>query len=216
LLAIFDLDNTLLAGDSDHAFGEFLCENNLVDVKSYQAKNNAFFQDYCAGKLDIEAYQNFCQKILAQTDLATLDKWQNQFMKEKIYKMILSKAIDLLNEHRRQNHRILIITATNEFIARPIANLLQVNDIIACQCGMKNDRYTGKLVGVASFAAGKITRLNEWLKITGETLENAYFYSDSHNDLPLLKLVDNPVAVDPDTKLLAYAQQHSWKIISLR
>jgi len=216
LLAIFDLDNTLLNGDSDHAWGEFLCENNLVDVNWYRSQNDAFYQDYCAGTLDITKYQNFCQAFLAQKSLNELHKLQQQFVEQKAQKMLLPKANDLLNQHKNKNHRLLIITATNEFIATPIAKLLGVDDVIASKCGMKNGTYTGKLVGVPSFAAGKITRLNEFIDLTGESLAGAYFYSDSHNDLPLLKLVDNPCAVNPDAKLLAVARQNNWQIIDLR
>jgi len=216
LLAIFDLDNTLLAGDSDHEWGNFLCDRRMVDANWYRQQNDKFYADYCAGNLNITAYQNFCQDILTKFELSVLQRLQDEFMQEKITAMILPKALALLDYHRKLNHRILIITATNEFIAIPIAKQFGVQDVIATKCGVENGRYTGQLVGIPSFAAGKITRLNEWLAQENEELAGAYFYSDSHNDEPLLSLVSNPVAVDPDDKLRQTALTNGWQILSLR
>jgi len=217
MLAIFDLDNTLLAGDSDYAWGKFLCEHNLVNASEYQKQNDAFFADYSKGTLDVVAYQNFCQAILAQHDVAVLQSWHKQFMAEKIEPLILPKALQLLDFHRLQNHTLLILTATNEFIAAPIAQKLGVEHLIACECGKNADgSYSGQMTGVPSFGMGKITRLRQWLEFNSGNLVGAYFYSDSHNDLPLLELVPNPVAVDPDEKLRTVALAKSWQILSLR
>ncbi|WP_205342045.1 HAD family hydrolase [Denitrificimonas caeni] len=215
-LAIFDLDNTLLAGDSDHQWGEYLCARGLVDADAYRAKNDGFYADYVAGKLDVLAYQNFCQEILGRTDKAQLDEWHADFMRDCIEPMILAKGEALLAKHRAAGDLLLIITATNRFITAPIAQRLGVEHLIATECGMQNGQYTGELVDVPSFQAGKITRLNAWLTEHQATLGESYFYSDSYNDLPLLEQVSHPVAVDPDDTLRELAEQRGWTVLSLR
>lgn len=215
-LAIFDLDNTLLAGDSDHQWGEYLCARGLVDADAYRAKNDQFYADYLAGKLDVLAYQNFCQEVLGRTDKAVLDTWHVEFMRDCIEPIVLAKGEALIAKHRAAGDRVMIITATNRFITEPIAKRLGVEDLIATECGMQNGQYTGELVDVPSFQAGKITRLNAWLAEHQATLEGSYFYSDSHNDLPLLEQVTHPVAVDPDERLRAVAELRGWPVISLR
>lgn len=215
-LAIFDLDNTLLAGDSDHQWGEYLCARGLVDVEAYRAKNDAFYADYLAGQLDVVAYQNFCQEVLGHTDKAVLDEWHTGFMRDCIEPMILPQGEALLAQHRAAGDVVMIITATNRFITGPIAQRLGVEHLIATECGMQNGQYTGELVDVPSFQEGKITRLNHWLAEHQATLEDSYFYSDSYNDLPLLEQVTHAVAVDPDDTLRAQAQQRGWTILSLR
>ena len=215
-LALFDLDNTLLAGDSDHSWGEFLCETGRVDAVEYRARNDAFYADYCAGKLDVVAYQSFTQAILSRTEAAELARWQAEFMREVIEPIILSKGEALLQQHREAGDRLVIITATNRFITAPIAARLGVETLIATECGMQDGRYTGRVSGVPCYQAGKVTRLNEWLAESGLSLEGAYFYSDSRNDLPLLEAVANPVAVDPDDTLRAIAVERGWPVISLR
>ena len=215
-LAIFDLDNTLLAGDSDHQWGEYLCARGLVDVEAYRAKNDSFYADYLAGKLDVVAYQNFCQEVLGRTDKAQLDAWHAEFMRDCIEPLILPKGEALLAQHRAAGDVVMIITATNRFITGPIAQRLGVEHLIATECGMQGGQYTGELVNVPSFQAGKITRLNEWLAEQQATLADSYFYSDSHNDLPLLEQVTHAVAVDPDDTLRTLALQRGWSVISLR
>lgn len=215
-LALFDLDNTLLAGDSDHAWGEFLCRHGLVDVDTYRARNDAFYADYQARCLDVEAYQNFCQEVLAQHSPETLAQWHAQFMQESIEPIILAKGEALLRQHQEAGDKVVIITATNRFITEPIAQRLGVETLLATECGQEADRYTGQLVDVPCFQAGKVVRLNRWLAETGLSLADSSFYSDSINDLPLLEQVSRPVAVDPDDTLRETAAQRGWEILSLR
>lgn len=215
-LAIFDLDNTLLAGDSDHAWGEFLCDRGYVDAADYRARNDQFYADYVSGQLDVLAYQNFCQEILGRTELTTLQAWHKEFMQDYIEPMILPKGEALIAEHRAAGDFIMMITATNSFITGPIAKRLGMDHLIATECGMQDGRYTGQLVGVPSFQAGKITRLNSWLADNQANLLDSHFYSDSHNDLPLLEKVTRAVAVDPDERLRAIALERGWDVLSLR
>lgn len=215
-LAIFDLDNTLIAGDSDHAWGEFLVEKGVVDPIEYQQKNNYFYQQYQLGQMDIYEYVNFAFLPLAANDLNRLRQWHQEFMREKIQPLLLPQSSQLLAHHRNQGDYLLIITSTNSFITGPICNLLGVDDFIATEPEMENGRYTGKLKGVPSYREGKITRLNAWLRDNDMSLENSYGYSDSINDMPLLEQVDNPVVVDGDPELLAEAQRRGWPCISLR
>lgn len=215
-LAIFDLDNTLLGGDSDHAWGEFLVQNKLVDAQWYQQKNDDFYRDYQQGNLDMFAYQSFVLSVLADNPLEVLHRWSEQFLNDVIRPMILPKGVNLIKQHKERGDHLLIITATNDFITAPIARLLGINDLIATTAEITEQGYTGNISGTPSFQAGKIERLNLWLKKTNLSMDGAWFYSDSHNDLPLLELVDNPVAVDPDDILKTKAQENNWKIISLR
>jgi HAD superfamily hydrolase (TIGR01490 family) len=215
-LAIFDLDNTLIGGDSDNLWGEFVCERGLVEAEGFAARNEQFYQDYKAGTLDIDAYLRFALSALAGHPREQLDAWHREFMASKIEPLLLPKAEQLLASHRERGHQLLIITATNEFITRPIASLLGVSELIACEGEVVDGRYTGEPSGIPSFHAGKVTRLQQWLEGRDLGLDGAYFYSDSRNDLPLLELVDNPVAVDPDDTLRAHAEAQSWPVISLR
>jgi len=215
-LAIFDLDNTLLGGDSDNLWGQFLCERGLVDGEDFAARNDQFYADYQAGTLDIDAYLRFALSTLVGLSPRELRARHRDFMRSKIEPILLPKAEKLLAKHRQQGHQLLIITATNEFITRPIAELLGVTELIACEGEKVNGRYTGEPRGVPSYHAGKVTRLKAWLELHQASLDGAFFYSDSHNDLPLLELVDNPVAVDPDDSLRARAETEGWPVISLR
>ena len=215
-LAIFDLDNTLLNGDSDHAWGEFLCERGIVDSEAYSQANDYFYQQYKAGTLDIFEFLEFALKPLAEIEPAQLQQLHDQFMAEKIQPMMLDKAATLLKKHRDQGDYLLIITATNRFVTGPIAAALGVDDTLATDPEQVDGRYTGKVAGIPCFQDGKVERLNSWLKDTNHNLENSYFYSDSINDKPLLDLVTNPVAVDPDELLKQAAEENGWPIISLR
>jgi len=215
-LAIFDLDNTLIGGDSDNLWGQYLCENGLVDEADFSLRNEQFYSDYQSGDLDIDAYLRFALGPLKDQPLETLDLWHRDFMNTKIEPIILPAALDLIERHRAQDHQLLIITATNEFITQPIADRLNISDMLACEAEMVDGRYTGNPIGVPSYHRGKVTRLEAWLSQRDLTLAGAYFYSDSHNDLPLLEIVENPVAVDPDETLRAHANAQKWPIISLR
>ena len=215
-LAIFDLDNTLLAGDSDHAWGEFLVEESIVDAEEYRKANDRFYQEYLNGELDIMHYLSFALQPLARHDMKQLLTWRKEFIEKKIRPMMQSSATELLDSHRVQGHTLLIITATNRFVTEPVAELLGIEHLIATEPELVNGRYTGEVAGVPSFQDGKVTRLNDWLQSTGESLDGAWFYSDSHNDAPLLRKVENPVAVDPDPTLENIAKENGWKIMSLR
>lgn len=215
-LAIFDLDNTLIAGDSDHSWGEFLVEKSLVDAKTFKRANDRFYQDYLDGTLDIIAYQGFALAPLTRLSQEQLRQLQAEFMADKIQSLLLKKARELIDSHRTQNHELLIITATNRFIASPIAQQFDILNLLATEPELIDQKYTGRIVGTPCFQEGKVTRLQEWLIAHNRDLTHSYFYSDSHNDLPLLKRVSHPVAVDPDEKLKQEARQRGWKIISLR
>ncbi|ACE83482.1 histidinol-phosphatase [Cellvibrio japonicus] len=215
-LAIFDLDNTLIAGDSDHSWGQFLVERGLVDAELYKRANDQFYQDYKNATLDIDAYLKFSLKPLTEHSLEQLAQLHSEFMATHIAPMLLPKAQALLGEHRAKGDYLLIITATNGFVTRPIATYLGVDDIIATDPELVGSRYTGNYVGTPSFQHGKVLRLQEWLQAKDFDLGEAYFYSDSINDLPLLEQVGHPVAVDPDERLISIAHQREWPIISLR
>ncbi|MFN3712192.1 MAG: HAD family hydrolase [Alcanivoracaceae bacterium] len=215
-LAIFDLDNTLIAGDSDHLWGDFLVERGLVDGDLYKATNDQFYQDYKDGRLDIHAYLSFALKPLSEHALLNLLDWRQEFLVEKIAPIMLPAAADLLQQHRDQGHTLMIITATNDFVTGPIAEQLGIDILIATRAEMLGERYTGKIDGVPCYRDGKVQRLHEWMQHHNVSLDSSWFYSDSHNDLPLLRRVTHPVAVDPDPVLLQEAREHGWKIISLR
>lgn len=215
-LAIFDLDNTLIGGDSDHAWGQFVSELGAVDKVQFQRQNDLFLQHYKKGELDISAYQLFVFDQLKDQPPETLNEWHRQFMATKIAPMQLNKARQLLEKHRKEGDYLLIITATIRFVTEPIAKQLRVDDLLASEGEMINGRYTGKPTGIPCFQEGKVERLQNWLKENKQELAGSYFYSDSHNDLPLLKVVDNPVAVDPDETLKNYAEENGWPVISLR
>jgi len=172
-LALFDLDNTLLAGDSDHAWGEFLCQRGLVDVDTYRARNDAFYQDYLDGKLDVHAYQNFCQEILGRTDMPQLAQWHADFMREHIEPIVLAKGEALVRQHLEAGDRVAIITATNRFITGPIAARLGVQTLLATECEMQDGRYTGRLIDIPCFQEGKVERIERWLDESGQSLERA-------------------------------------------
>ena len=215
-LAIFDLDNTLIGGDSDYLWGQFVCETGIVDTAEFSAENDRFYEAYKSGHLDIQAYLRFALGPLKDQPLETLASWHRQFMASKIEPIMLPKADRLIANHRDRGDHLLVITATNHFITRPIVTALGIDELIACEGEIVDGRYTGEPTGTPSYHAGKVTRLREWLAEQDISLEGSYFYSDSHNDLPLLELVDKPVAVDPDDILLARARERGWPVISLR
>jgi HAD superfamily hydrolase (TIGR01490 family) len=215
-LAIFDLDNTLLRGDSDHAWGQFLVDKEVVDGQSYHRENERYYAEYQAGTLDIFAFLSFALRPLTRHDRATLEAWHREFMAERIAPMITGEARALVDSHRRRGHTLLIITATNRFVTAPIARAFGIEHLLATEPEERNGRYTGAVAGIPCFREGKVQRLRAWLADTGHTLEGSWFYSDSHNDLPLLRLVDNPVAVNPDPALRQEAGARRWPVIELR
>jgi HAD superfamily hydrolase (TIGR01490 family) len=215
-LAIFDLDNTLLSIDSDHAWGEFLLEQGAVDPVAYRDANDRFMADYEAGTLDIHAFLEVALRPLAENSPEQLAAWHQQFMASKIEPHILPKGEELVARHRTRGDTLLIITATNRFITGPIAERLGIDDLIAVEPEIVDGRYTGRVKGTPSYREGKVVRLEEWLADKELTLDDAWFYSDSHNDLALLEKVDHPVAVDPDPTLREVAEGRGWRIISLR
>lgn len=215
-LAIFDLDNTLIGGDSDYLWGQFVCEAGIVDAAEFSAENDRFYEDYKSGQLDILAYLRFALGPLKGQPRETLDAWHREFMARKIEPIMLPKAERLIANHRDRRDDLLIITATNYFITRPIATALGVDELVASEGEIVDGLYTGEPSGTPSYHEGKITRLYEWLEGRDISLDGAYFYSDSHNDLPLLEIIDKPIAVDPDDTLLAHARKVGWPVISLR
>ena len=215
-LAIFDLDNTLISGDSDHSWGEFLVSEQLVDAQQFKKTNDQFYADYVAGSLDIFAYLEFSLQPLTEMSMAELDKLHKRFMQQVIAPMQLPKAQALLKKHREAGDRLLIITATNRFVVEPICHSLGVTELLAAEPEIADGCYTGRVVGTPTYQQGKVIRLKEWLKEQSETFEGSWFYSDSANDLPLLLEVDNPVAVDPCDRLRETAEDKQWPIISLR
>jgi HAD superfamily hydrolase (TIGR01490 family) len=216
-LAIFDLDNTLIGGDSDHAFGQFLIEQGMVDAQLHAQVNDAFYEDYKAGTLDIIAYQRFALAPLVGLSVAALDSLHQGFMQTVIHKLELPKARQLIEQHRALGHRLLVITATNRFVTAPIVAWLGIDELIATEPSMTaKGEILGDVSGIPSFQEGKIQRLDTWLAEQTETFDETWFYSDSRNDLPLLKRVTHPVAVDPDEVLRDYAEQAGWVVMSLR
>jgi len=214
-LAIFDLDNTLLAGDSDYLWGLFLSETGVVDGAAYERENLRFFQQYQAGELDIHEFLRFSLGPLKDNSTDTLQRLRAEFLQKKIDPIITQASLDLLNRHRQAGDTLMIITATNAFVTQPIAERLGIEHLIATDPEMKNGRYTGNVEGIPSFREGKVQRLRIWLEAHAQDLNGSSFYSDSHNDIPLLDIVDNPVAVDPDHELAAYALARNWPVISL-
>jgi HAD superfamily hydrolase (TIGR01490 family) len=215
-LALFDLDNTLLGGDSDYLWGRFLVEQGIVDADAYEAANRRFYADYRQGRLDIAAFLEFALKPLSQHPVEFLYALRERFIKEKIAPLILPAAQALVDYHKRRGELLAIVTATNAFVTEPIAKLFGIDHLLATRPEFKHGRYTGKFEGVPCFKHGKVLHLKEWLKDKQLTFENAVFYSDSHNDLPLLEQVGYPVAVDPDPVLGEIAKQRAWPILSLR
>lgn len=215
-LTIFDLDETLIAADSDHEWGQFVIDKGLVDAQKHKKKNDDFYEQYKAGQLDIDEYLQFSCSILTQYSIEDLHRFRSEFVAQRILPIILDKAQDLVKKHRELGDTLLVITSTIEFVTRPIVDEFGIDILIAPDPEIVSNRYTGRIVGVPSFAAGKVTRLEQWLANRQDSLEGSSFYSDSHNDLPLLRLVDNPVAVDPDPILREKAEENQWSIISLR
>lgn len=215
-LAIFDLDNTLIADDSDYLWGQFLVDRGIVDKDYYEQANLKFYEDYKKGCLDIVEFLHFSLAPLAQHNTKQLFNWRREFIDTCIEPLLLEPARQLIAEHRQRNDTLLVITATNHFVTEPIVELYGIEHLLATRPELIDGQFTGKFTGIPCFQDGKVKQLQNWLEESDETLAGSWFYSDSHNDLPLLKLVENPVAVDPDDKLRAHAESQNWPIISLR
>lgn len=218
-LTLFDLDNTLLNGDSDFEWSQFLIRIGVLDRELFEAKNLAFYEHYKAGTLDIQEFLDFQLKPLSRHARKTLDEWHQRFMREQALGMITQAARDLVNRHRAAGDICVIITATNSFVTAPIAREFGIEHLIATEPEHLNGEFTGNVADVPCFREGKITRLENWLAQRGwnwNSFTDTTFYSDSLNDLPLLAKVKNPIAVNPDDTLRQHAEQHGWQVISLR
>jgi len=215
-LAIFDLDNTLIDGDSDYEWGQFLVSKKLVDEKEYDVANKYFYDEYKKGTLDIIEYAAFSYKPLAIRSMQELAELHQEFMQAVILPIIKPQSKPLIKKHSDKGDTLMIITATNTFITGPIAKHFGIDHLIGIEPKIVNGRYTTEVDGTPSFQEGKVVRLNEWLKKHNETTEGSVFYSDSHNDMSLLEIVDTPIAVDPDEELKEIAEERNWEIISLK
>ena len=215
-LAIFDLDNTLLGGDSDYLWGNYLVSEGLVDKDYYERENQRFYDEYRGGTLNIYEFLDFSLRPLAKIRLNRLQELRERFMATVITPIILPAAVALIDKHRLLGHTPLIITATNRFVTEPIARAFGVEHLLATEPEIIDDHYTGRITGTPTFREGKVTRLRQWLTQYQANLADSWFYSDSHNDLPLLEMVPHPVAVDPDETLRQHAEMRGWSIISLR
>jgi len=215
-LAIFDLDNTLLAGDSDYLWGQFLSEQGIVDRHTYEQQNQRYYDAYKEGTLDIYEFLAFSLKPLADNDLDRLNRLHRQFMAEKIRPIMSQSAFALVEKHRVAGDTLMVITATNSFVTAPIVKAFGIDNLLATEPEKNSHGYTGRVAGVPCFQQGKVTRLQNWLETNQRDLKGSWFYSDSHNDLPLLRQVEHPVAVDPDVQLAQVAKENNWPVISLR
>ena len=218
-LGLFDLDNTLLSGDSDYEWGQFLVDRGVLARAEYEAQNAAYFEQYNSGTLDIHEYLGFALRPLAAHTPQDLARWHGEFMRERILPMITPRARALVRRHLEAGELCAVVTATNSFVTAPIAREFGVPHLIATEPEARDGRFTGRVAGTPCFRDGKIRRVDEWLAGLGRRLEDfadSHFYSDSHNDLPLLERVRRPVAVDPDPRLAAEAARRGWPVISLR
>jgi HAD superfamily hydrolase (TIGR01490 family) len=218
-LALFDLDNTLLTGDSDFEWGQFLVERGVVEREAYEAQNRAYYEQYVAGTLDIHEYLGFALRPLADHSPEELERWHGEFMRTRVLRMITPAARALVRRHLQAAELCAIITATNSFVTAPIAREFGIEHLIATEPERREGRFTGRVAGTPCFRAGKLARLDQWLAGLGRRLgdfEASTCYSDSHNDLPLLERVTRPVAVDPDETLAREAERRGWERISLR
>ncbi len=214
-LAIFDLDNTLLEGDSDYLWGRFMGEMGVVDRDAYEAGNRRFYEQYEAGTLDIHAFVRFSLTPLRQRPMEELLRLRKTFIETVIRPVVRPAARQLLDHHRQRGDELLIITATNAFVTRPIAEMLGVANLLATEPAMEDGHFTGEIAGTPAFREGKTARLSDWLTTRDADFDERWFYSDSHNDIPLLESVHHPVAVDPDDSLRATAESRGWPVVSL-
>lgn len=218
-LALFDLDNTLLAGDSDYEWGRFLVDRGVLDSAEYEAQNQQYYEQYVAGTLDIHEFLGFALRPLAEHEPGDLARWHAEFMRERILPLISEPARALVTRHLAAGDLCAVVTATNSFVTGPIAAEFRIPHLIATEPESLNGRFTGRVAGTPCFREGKVKRLGDWLAGLGVTLKSfaaSTFYSDSHNDLPLLERVTEPIAVDPDPQLEAEAARRGWRVLTLR
>ena len=216
-IALFDLDNTLIKGDSDYQWGNYLVENNYVDPKLYKEKNENFFEQYRKGTLCAREFAEFSYEPLTKYDFKTLINIRKKFFEEKIKPLILPKAIDLIKFHKERKDILAIVTATNSFISRISADYFEINDLLASEPEFIDNKFTGRLHGEPCFQEGKVLKVKEWMKLNNyKSYDDIYFYTDSHNDIKLLEYCTIPVAVDPDNILKELSKKNNWKIMSLR
>ena len=218
-LALFDLDNTLLAGDSDYEWTQHLLSKGILDRETFEARNQEYYEQYKAGQLNIVEFLDFQLQSLARNSRADLEAWHDEFMAERILPILGPKSRELVKRHQDAGDLCAVVTATNSFVTGPICRELGIDHLIATIAAQENGQFTGKPRGTPSFREGKITRVEGWLESIGlwwSSFERSWFYSDSLNDLPLLSKVSDPVAVDPDDTLRAHATNEGWKIMSLR
>ena len=214
-LLIFDLDNTLLAGDSDRNWGIFLAEQKVVK-SSYLDESEKFYNNYYDGSLDIEGFLSFCLKPLIENDMSYLLELRKQFIEDKIKPIITEPGREIINQAIEDGKTVIIATATNDFVTRPIADLFNVRTLIATEFEVINQKFTGKVLNTPCFREGKVSKVKKWVDDNNFDLSKASFYSDSFNDLPLLEKVRNPVIVDGDDKLLEIGKNRNWDCISFR
>ena len=221
-IALFDLDHTLLPIDSDHAWGEFTIARGWVDPVGFKLQNDAFYAQYQAGTLDVHAYVRFATAAICKQGATNSIAAHADFMRSTVQKAIKFQALELVREHQRKGDRVVIVTATNEFVTRPIAQAFGVAELIAVELERDEQAggsgwYTGEIRGVPSFREGKVARVGQWLQDQSLTWESVHttFYSDSMNDLPLLERATMPVATNPDARLRALAVQRGWRILDL-
>ena len=215
-IALFDLDYTLIGFDSDHAWGEYLGLRGKVDAKEYSAKNDQFYADYREGKLVMADFLRFSLEPIGRLPLAELKALRDDFMREQGLAQVLPKALELVRLHKSRGDRTAIVTATNRFVTELFAEAFGVDHLMATEILWKDGRPTGEPVGTPCFREGKIEHVQTWLNSFGGSLKDCSFYSDSRNDLALLQAVGRPVAVDPDSTLLAAARERGWTVLSLR
>ncbi len=218
-LTLFDLDNTLIAGDSDYGWAQFLIEAGVVDAERYERRSAGFFADYKAGTLDIHAFLAFQLRPLAEHEPSQLLAWRERFVAEKIVPMLLPAAKTVVDQRLAAGDVVAVVTATNSFVTRPIAGLYGISHLVATEPETIDGRFTGGVTGEPCFRAGKLSRVKDWLAAIDRSLDDfaeSWFYSDSHNDLPLLSVVTNPVAVDPDRLLREHADARGWPVMTWR
>ena len=215
-IALFDLDETLLAGDSDYEWGLHLVSKGKVNREIYKSENERFYKEYLAGKLDVYEFLRFAFQPLVENSYDELVIWREEYIERRIKPIIKNKAHELIAKHREAGDHLVIITATNRFITEPVLKIFNVDTLIATEPEMENQKFTGEVKGVPCFGPGKVTRLKQWLETSNHTLEGSYFYSDSRNDIPLLELVDHPFVVDADEELTKHAIEHNWSRLSLK
>jgi len=215
-LALFDLDHTLLDGDSDSLWGRFLVKEGAVDAAEYQREGARYMADYRAGRLDIHEFLAFGLRPLKDNTPERLEGWRARFMRECVLPRIPAGSRELLQRHRESGHTLVIITATNSFITAPVAAEFGVDALIATEPEREGARFTGRVAGLPCFREGKVKKLDAWLAERGATPEETWFYSDSHNDLPLLERVQHPVAVNPDEVLSRTAAERGWPTMTLK